>query len=150
MHIPTARFATKYLDFRGESSVSIPASRLLAKASLIQFLPVSVRVVNCQFLASSDAFGYHNRALDAEPHERLELAIGKTAVVDESGEISLAALPDLVGYTWHTLTLHDVHILEAFRDHADELPYWYTPLERTARYQPIVAPIFGAVYLYGA
>ena len=50
-------------------------------------------------------------------------------MIDKSCEISFAALPDLVSHTRHTLTLHDVHILEIFRDHADELTYCGTTFE---------------------
>jgi hypothetical protein len=145
MYFPIAAFPNTH----HVSSVSVPTSRLLAQARLLQSLPVPVRIINRKFLPRSQTFWHHNRPLHTQPNKQLELAVGYTAVVDELGEVPPSALPDLVGRACSSLTLHDVHVLEIFSHNTYEFSNWSTPLEGAARYETVIATIFGAEDLHG-
>lgn len=64
-------------------------------------------------------------------------------MVDEPGEVSAPTLPDLIRLVVSHLALHDIGVGETLGDQPDVFTYCDASRKRGARYQSIVASIFG-------
>lgn len=95
-----------------------PATTLLTQTNLWQIPPISIGIIDRDFLTGLNASTHKDNPLRTQPHKPLELRIGPARVVYKASVVALAALIDLVAL--FGFGLHDVHAFEAFCDEAGE------------------------------
>lgn len=104
------------------------ATAFLTQTRLRQITPISIRVVDSDFLPSFYASAHEDDSLGSHPHETLELRIGSAGVIDKASIVAFTALVDLVALLG--FSLHDVYAFETFRDETCEFTNCDAAFER--------------------
>jgi hypothetical protein len=111
------------------------------------YLPISIRIIHRDLVASLNSLRYQHDPLGAHPHEPLILAVGLTRVVHEACVIALPSLPNLVRIRLG-LSDHDIEARQTRRDLANKFADCGSAIERQAGDETVVTPIRRAVDLY--
>lgn len=77
-------------------SLTLPTTRLPTRTPFFKVLPVLVSVIHSDLFLRLYSPGSEDDPLGPQPCKLLELAIWRTRMVYEAGEVALPTLPDLV------------------------------------------------------